>query len=158
MAKLSSNFTGSRLLTLMASFLAGMVALAALNGNIRQSLRDRFHLPYRKVLSTATGDITGEGQLIKVVKIKTQKGLFIEIYSVDASHQGPLVNRFRLPDTRDGYFHFRGQATNLALDDLDGDRVLEILAPSFDEELVAHLNIYKYDAETKSFSWVPSTF
>ena len=57
----------------------------------------------------------------------------------------PLLGSIKLPDQRDGYFYFQGKATNLALDDLDGDEVLEIIVPSFGEIFRARLNIFKYD-------------
>jgi len=106
---------------------------------------------FRHILSVASGDLLSNGSNVKVVKVKTQHGLFLEVYGASENFNRPLLERILLPDKTDGYFHFRGQATNLALDDIDGDNKLEIIAPSFDRDLIAHLNVYKYNQETKRF-------
>ena len=45
----------------------------------------------------------------------------------------------------------KGQATNLALKDIDGDNSMEIIVPTYDSNLVAHLNVYKYDPFSRRF-------
>ena len=98
-----------------------------------------------------TGDLLNNGKLLKVLKVRSAEGLAIEIYSTEKTTGAPLLARVFLPDKSDGYFHFHGEATNLALEDLNGDRRLEILAPSFDTNMTAHLNVYTYNPITKSF-------
>lgn len=80
-----------------------------------------------------------------MIKIKTHEGLFLEIYGLSAEGGRPLLDRIQLPDRRDGYLNFGTNTANLFLQDMDGDDVPEIIAPSFDENLVAHLNIYRFN-------------
>ncbi|MEZ4870890.1 MAG: hypothetical protein R2827_01330 [Bdellovibrionales bacterium] len=46
----------------------------------------------------------GYQRAIKIVKIKTDSGLFIEIYDLSKEHVSPLVDRIHLPDEKDGYY------------------------------------------------------
>ncbi|MEZ4870891.1 MAG: hypothetical protein R2827_01335 [Bdellovibrionales bacterium] len=52
---------------------------------------------------------------------------------------------------------FRGQSTNLAVDDVNGDNIPEIIAPSFDKHLVAHMNVFSYNPVTKKFENITSS-
>lgn len=146
-----ATFTRSQVILMVGAAVAAVFALVAINPGLRNLLRRNYKVPYRQILSTASGILEKGGPPIKVIKVKTHKGLFIEVYVSGPNQTKPLLDRFQLPDQRDGYFHFCGQATNLALEDIDGDTTLEILAPSFDEELVAHLNVYSYNSRTKKF-------
>lgn len=125
--------------------------IAAVFPNLRQEMRKKFYPPSRKILSTATGDLLGDGKKIKVVKVKNGQDLFLEIYGIENDGIYPLMGRIQLPYSRDGYFQFRGEVTNLALDDVDGNNTLEILAPTFDDNLTAHLNIYTYNQIEQQF-------
>jgi len=128
------------------------VLISAFHPDLRSTLRQQFNSEYRHVLSTASGLILHDHNPLKVVKIKTEKGLFLEFYEENnSSRTNSLIHKVQLPDHRDGYFVFRGQATNLALDDIDGDRQMEVIAPSFDQNMVAHLNVYKYNPQKESF-------
>ncbi len=120
--------------------------LFALHPGLREWAQSQFKpAPYRKVLAVASGDLLNLGKTFKVIKVRSHEGLFIEIYEEFRNNTRPLLSRIKLPNNRDGYFHFQGEATNLALDDLDGDRVLEVMVPSFDNSLRAHLSIFKYN-------------
>ncbi len=104
----------------------------------------------RKVLSTAEGRLF-DGRPIKVIKVVSSSGLFIEIYDFSKKTIHPLIDRIRLPDKNDGFINFNGAAVNLVLFDVDGDQQSEIIAPSFGSNLVAHMNVYTYNVETKTF-------
>lgn len=122
------------------------LGLCILHPAVRETLRAQIFRPYRTILSIAVGDVFQNGINVEVLKVRNQQGLFLEIYgTTDASK--PLLERVRLPDLQDGYFHFHGEASNLALHDVDGDHQIEIVAPTFDENLIPHLNIYRYNAE-----------
>ena len=124
--------------------------ISALHPTIRGFIRSYFVKEYREVLSIATGAIEA-GKTFKVIKIKTSKGLFIEVYGDSPNQIRPLLDRIKLPDNKDGYFMIKGQATNLALKDIDGDNSMEIIVPTYDSNLVAHLNVYKYDPFSRRF-------
>ncbi len=107
----------------------------------------------RQILSSVTGDILRDGQLFEVLKVRSSQGLFLEIYRrhIEDGGRSPLVDRIRLPDLRDGHFNFRGQSVNLALEDVNGDGQMEIIAPTFDERLTAHLNVYRFNPDLEVF-------
>lgn len=132
---------------------AGMMILSlsfAFHSGLRYELRSALALNKRVVLSTVTGEITSDGILSKVVKVRNDNQIYIEVYKLYDSGQ-ELVTKLSIPDVHDGYFHIKGESTNLLLNDIDGDQVPEIIAPSFDKDLVAHLNIFKFDSGSKSF-------
>ena len=131
--------------------LAAFMMVAALHPDVRSQVRGFFLKDYRVVVSTATGDLFGNGTKLFVTKVKTQDSLFLEVYEPLANGGQKLVDRIELPDKKDGFFNFNGQATNLVIDDVDGDGRPEILAPSFDKNLVGHLNVYHYNTEAHEF-------
>ena len=137
--------------------LAGLFVIV-LNSEIRAQLRGVLRPQYRVVLGVAEADLTGSGQMNKIIKYKTQDGLFLEVYGYeDRAKWGPqpqLLASAKLPDKKDGYFTLNGQVTNLAVDDLNGDHKLEILATSFDDNLVAHINAYRFDPHQKQLELI----
>lgn len=130
-----------------------LVHIIALNNNFKDQIRAAVFSDQRKLLSTVDAFLK-DGTKIKVVKLKTNKGIFLEVYDSSNSHHHPLLTRIQIPNKRDGFFFYQGQMTNLALEDLDGDFKVEILVPGFDENLVAHLNIYKFDPQTASLTLI----
>lgn len=122
--------------------------ICVLHPGIRYSLQSFFHQPYRRVLSASSGPLLKDSQVAKVLKVKTQEGLFIEVYGRTPEGGRPLLDKVQLPDQRDGYFTLGGMTSNLFIDDLDEDNILEILAPSFDDNLNAHLNVYFFNQFT----------
>lgn len=125
--------------------------VAALYPEARSTMRSTVMKDFRMVVSTAHGDLLGNGTNLTVAKVRTRDALFIEIYEPRIDGGQHLVERIELPDKKDGYFNFNGQATNLAIDDIDGDGRPEILVPSFDQNLVGHLNIYRYNQAQGAF-------
>lgn len=106
----------------------------------------------RTVLATVNGDLTGHGDHVTAVKVQTADDLSVEVYSLDQNTQETnLRTRIVLPERRDGAFRFRGQMQRLVLLDLDQDGTLEILVPTFDENLIPRLHIYKYDSLAQIF-------
>lgn len=134
---------------------------SALHPDVRTRARALLLKDFRTIVSTANADLIGDGSSFTVVKVKSRDSLFLEIYSstiMDKEGAGEgtnrLVGRIEMPDKRDGYFNFNGQATNLAIDDINGDGRPEIIAPSFDQNLVGHLNVFQYNPDAKSFERV----
>lgn len=131
----------------------GMMCLSlslAFHSGLKYEIRNGLALNERVVLSTVTGNITQDGILSKVIKVRSENKIFIEVYQLGANGQ-ELISKLPIPHSHDGYFHLRGESSNLILNDVDGDSIPEIVAPSFDHNMVAHLNVYKYDRESNSF-------
>ena len=121
-----------------------------LSPSARAPLREFFAPPEKKILSVASGPITPNGSS-RVFKVKTPAGLFVEAYGPIKDGYEPLISRLRLPDIHNAYFQVLGRATDLALKDVDGDQIFEIIAPSMDGALVPHLNIFRYNKDSKQF-------
>lgn len=147
----SITFGGVRIALMGAAII---MLIAALHPDVRSSVRGTFLKDYRQVVSTAQGHLAGDERLFTVTKVKTRDSLSLEIFEVTGEGQHKMVEKIVMPDSRDGYFAFAGQSTNLAIDDVDGDGKPEILAPTFDNNMVGRLNVYDFDASTKSFNKV----
>ncbi len=90
---------------------------------------------------------------MNVYKVKTPDSLAIEVYFVNALDNAPTeIKRIVLEEKRDAFFSYRGRSVNLVLEDEDGDGVLEIIVPVYDAHLVPRVLVYKFNAETRSFS------
>lgn len=134
---------------------AGLMA-AAITPAIRQRVQSWLSHSGRTVLATAEGDLLGDGQPIKAIKIREGDEIFVEIVRVLPSGATEPIDRVTLPDRHDGLFNFRGHITRLAITDVDGDNRPELLAPSFDGQLVPHLNVFRYNPATSHFEPVES--
>jgi hypothetical protein len=121
------------------------------NEPARQSLQLFFKPPERQVLSAASVDLFDKNQVTRVVKVKTPDKILIEVYGSLEDHGRKLIDTIEIPDPHDGYYHLLGQAVNLAMKDMDGDRLPEIVAPTFDSEMQPHLNVFKYNQENRRF-------
>jgi hypothetical protein len=119
------------------------------NQNARQSLADKLLSSDRKILSVVSGDLLKTGHIFRVIKVLSSSGVTVEVYSPTEDGGQSLWDKVDLPDRKDGYFHLFGQATNLALRDLDSDGKPEILAPTYDAQTKPHLNAIKLNLETK---------
>ena len=86
----------------------------------------------------------------KIVKIRAAKNLYLEIYEWKG-HEGifDLVDRVRLTDSKDAYYKLEEKQTNLFLKDMDNDNFPEIITPSYDKNMIAHLNVFSYDVDNK---------
>ena len=141
-----------------SQFALGLMAVAAfvavIHPDVRASVRGTLRSDYRTVVSTAKGDLSGTGSMYTVAKVKTRDNIYLEIFENIINEAPRLVERIELADTRDAFFNFDGQATNLAIEDIDGDGRPEILAPTFDRNLTGRLNVFHYDETTRDFQKV----
>jgi hypothetical protein len=149
-----SLFATEKLMTAVLVVLAISVTVMAVTPSLRQGLRDFFNPEQRTILAKISGDLTGHGMRVSVLKIQNRDSLALEIYSDENPETSSLMAKINLPEKRDAYFSLKGNATNLGLSDIDGDGILEILAPTFDEQMVARLNIFKFNPETRGFERV----
>lgn len=128
-----------------------LFALLALIGVLSESFRERvqnyLYPPFREVLATAEGDLLNDGSLVKAVKYKGRDGIFVEVLRPPPKGEGSfaLIDRIELPDKHDGLFNFHGHVTRLAITDVDGNGSQELLAPTFDAQLVPHLNVFRFN-------------
>jgi hypothetical protein len=129
-----------------------LMIVSALHPDVRANVRGAFIKDFRVVVSTAQGKLAGDERTFTVAKVKTRDMLSLEIYESLQDGAQRLVEKIDMPDVKDGFFNFNGQATNLAIDDIDGDGRPEILAPTFDKNLVGRLNVYNYNPDNRSFN------
>jgi hypothetical protein len=134
----------------LSTMFAAMLVVA-LHPDVRTQVRGTIVKDYRTVVSTAKGHLAGDEREFTVAKVKTRESLSLEIFEMMANGNQKLVEKIVMNDAKDGYFNFNGQATNLAIDDIDGDGRPEILAPSFDSNLVGRLSVYNYDQNSGNF-------
>jgi hypothetical protein len=139
----------------LAQFVMGGMALVAMITVLQPELRQSAHgflvQDYRKIVSTAQADLLGDGSQFIVAKVKTRDNIYLEIFQTLASGAPRLVERIEIPDARDAYFNFNGQASNLAIQDLNGDGRPEVLSPSFDRNLVGRLDAFEYQQGLNEF-------
>ncbi len=145
----------NKYLSYILSIFAVTMALVVVVPDWRAAVHTVFLPEKIIVLSTLKSDFFQDGRVLRFSKIKSGNQLFVEIYEDVVTGYQKQFAKIRLPDSNDGYFHFRGQATNLALEDITGDGLPEVLAPSFDINHIAHLNVYTYNATTKTFEMLP---
>ncbi len=142
--------TKKAILYLSVTFFFTVSVYVAFSSKFSEVLKNSFGGD-RKVLSKITGNITGNDDTYDVVKVKEGHNITVEIYKHLPPSDVRLLNKIELPHENDGYFLFHNSSTNLALTDIDGDRLPEIIAPTFDKTLSAHLNILKYSPENQVF-------
>jgi hypothetical protein len=131
--------------------LTATLLAAVLTPSLRLRVQQYLIHPGRDVLATAEGDLLNDGGLAKVIKFRTEEGIFIEVIKHDANGGMSAVDRILLPDKHDGLFNFQGHITRLAIADVDNDGQMELLAPTFDNQLVPHLNVFRYNPAIKRF-------
>ncbi len=118
----------------------------------RELIRSLIVSQSRVILAKIEAEVTPGGPKLIILKVKTADTLAIEIFSRENEDSNQKFRRrIVLDENRDAYFNFRGNATNLAFSDIDNDGSLEIIAPTFDQDLVPHLNLYKYDSSRADF-------
>jgi len=114
----------------------------------------------RKILATLVEDLDRTGSSISIFKVSEKGKLFIELYSSKAPEEVlvtlqnrsfELLQKIELPGSVDGYVSFMGEATNLAVANLDNDPYLELIIPSYNYNLVASLDIIKFNPITKKY-------
>lgn len=101
-----------------------------------------------KVLSVIRTVQIKEGLVVDIYKIKENGSIIVKfINSKSREH----FQTFSLQDSWDGYYLVNGRNSNLFLNDVDNDLKLEILAPTFNQNLEARLHILKYDDASNNF-------
>ncbi|MBE8162531.1 MAG: hypothetical protein HAW63_00885 [Bdellovibrionaceae bacterium] len=123
--------------------------MLAFNADLKKQAYSLINSPFRKVTSVLISKVVAK-QPIKIVKIQTSQGLFLEVYGVKQRNAQPLLSKVKLQDPHDGYFQFATQSSNLALSDINNDGVLDIVSVGFDKNQKGHLSIYNFNYDTNS--------
>lgn len=108
----------------------------------------------RKVLSTLTFSPGSDLPTYQVLKVKLKNKIMVEIYKIINEYNYEFVSQIDTGTKYEGYFLLGGNATNLAYINIDDDPMSEIIVPGFDNGLMAHLNVIKYDNTSGSFTLI----
>lgn len=120
--------------------------------SVRRQLQLFFNDQHRVVLAKISGYFSSEQNQFLILKVKDAAGLQIEIYeqSTEPNSQ-TFKQKFDLSEDSDSYVTLDKNSTNLALQDVDQDGNLDIVAPSVDRNGNLRLNTFRYNSETKLF-------
>lgn len=135
----------------LTSVFAICLAVAALVPSLRERARAMFLHSENELLASAEGDLLNDGTFAKVIKFRSGENLYVEVLKVKDNGDTSVVERILLPDKHDGLFNFQGHVTRLAIADIDNDGKFELLAPTFDNQLVPHLNVFHYNPAIGQF-------
>src|SRR3990167_2916770 len=148
----SSDWLNQKKLILI--FVAAALCFAALTliPSVRAKLQGYFTNPNRQVLAKITGYFSSDQNHFLIIKIQDSAGLQIEIYELNSqSGAQTFKQKFELIEDADSYVTLDRNSTNLALQDVDQDGNLDIIAPSVDRNGNLRLNTFRFDAELKLF-------
>ncbi len=141
---------GMAALTVLLMLLITIAAIPSLREKFRAAL-----IPEgRQILAKVSGNISAQGPHITVLKLKTKNAISLEVYDSSNKDEMLLLEKIPLEEIRDGYVSIKGNATNLGLADVDNDGNAEIVTPTFDDQMIPRLNVFKYIETTKSFERV----
>ncbi len=131
--------------------MAAALLAAVLTPSIREAAQSYLSGVGREVLATAEGDVLNDSSIAKVIKFRNKDGIWVEVRKMAEDGSSILVDTVSLPDKHDGLFKFQEHVTRLAIADIDQDGSMELLAPTFDQQLVPHLNVFRYNKDLKKF-------
>lgn len=141
-----------RLFPLAMTFIAIVVALLVLIPTTREQVRAFFLNDKRVILSSVQGDLFNNGSVTKVLKVRRNSQLFLEIYQSELNQNtAKLFQRILLGRFHDGHLVLKGKTANLVLDDVNHDGQLDIVAPTFEKLMVATLNVFTYSSTKQQF-------
>lgn len=135
----------------LLALVAMTLVTVAVIPSVRSKIKEAFASTDRDVVAKVTASLSSEGPRVTVLKIRSKNSLSLEIYTLSENGETSLNTKIPLFESRDGYFLLQGNATNLALTDVDKDGNPEIVAPTYDDQMVPRLNIFKYNPATKTF-------
>lgn len=120
--------------------------------SIRTALTAFVNPPNRTVLAKLTGYFSSEQLQFLILKVKNSSGLQIEIFEIDPKTSTQVFKqKFDLSEDSDAYVTLDKNSINLALQDVDHDGNLDIVAPSVDRNGNLRLNTFRFNSELKMF-------
>ncbi len=139
------------------TFLAISFFAITQNNNWKEKILSYFQKNDTKVLAVVYGNLMGDVQKQKIVKIHSQNKIYLEIYDATQSASSPnRIQKILLPDALDTQIDFRGNLTRLIIADINQDGQADIIAPTIDGQMNPHLNAYTYDKDSAAFVLIPS--
>ncbi len=136
--------------TLIFSILVLLSSFALLfSDGARKDVQNWFR-PENKVLSIVTGDMYPLSPIKKVVKSMTDQGIVLMVYTTE-NGQEYLLGKIELGDPFDAYYELNQRPTNLALNDMNGDGLPEIIAPTYTLGWQPKLNVFRFNEENQQF-------
>ncbi|MCO5112667.1 MAG: hypothetical protein M9899_00675 [Bdellovibrionaceae bacterium] len=143
-----SSIVASTLLTALAIFMY-------LNPKARSFINEWGGASQRTILASIETTTLRGPHPFKILKIKEGPELWLEVYFLITDEEGvpqnELHKKLNLRGAFDGHILIQERASNLAIANIDSDRDLEILAPTYDRSMSPILNIYKYDPILEEF-------
>lgn len=139
------------LLTLLVLAFLQVISWNLLFSYKREQIHSFWNPSQDRLLSTVVGDISGEGHYFKVLKFKTRQGVRLDFLKRHPRGMKELVMEVNLHGPYNGFFEYRGHSVQLAMGDVNGDGLMEVMAPTFDEKLQARLNVYYYHENHGNF-------
>jgi len=131
-------------------FLSGLIAsFIVLSPSYQLPLMNFVDSDSRHILGTLM--FNADNTQYKIVKLRQKHHILVEIYKVPSPEKYDLVSRFQIPDSRDVFYDFQKSLSNLFAANIDEDAIDEVVVPVLDDNMVAHLNVIKFDQATKSF-------
>ncbi len=128
-----------------------VMALAAIPST-RHSLHQRFFKNKHQILSKIQADVTGNGDLLTILKVASSESLVLEVFLWNREKQkNDFLQRLTLVESRDAFLKIQDQHTNLALIDKDKDGILDLIVPVFDDNIVPRIYTYKFRPESMIF-------
>ena len=127
---------------LMAFFLSSFFDFSAV---------DKIPVKKRKILSVAVARVQSVNLVAKLVKIRTHRGIFVELYDSTLSHFQPKLGKIDLPFKHNAYFSFQDRAHDLFVFDSNKDGTSDFLMAGLDTHLQGHLVSIVYDKNIDSF-------
>lgn len=132
-----------------ATFLLASLSLF-LSPSLQKRIHNSLYPPQRVVLASLETDLNVQGLKYKVVKIKAGKEIWVEIY--DLLKQDSQVISFKVNAKADGQMFVNNKTSPLFASDLNGDKVMEIIAPAFGLEFQPQIHAFQLDPTDGSFS------
>ncbi len=146
------NSHGQKKIILLFIALALFFAGLTLVPEVRTHFNSLFKTQQRVILAKITGYFSTEQTQMLILKVKDATGLQIEIYEYDVgSTAQKFKQKFDLAEDADSYVTIDKNSTNLALQDMDQDGNLDIIAPSVDRNGNLRLNTFRFNSQTKLF-------
>lgn len=147
------RFTPRGLITIIVlTVLVLVMTVVALNPAWKARIKSLVISDERQILAKTSAYLSTEGPFVSVFKVREGSKIFLEVFSsADGQAQPKLLQKIPLSPGQDGYFNFQGNATNLAISDADNDGVMDILAPTFDDQMTPRLNVYRYNPAMQVF-------